>query len=188
MPLTNEERLILLRIARDVVERGAAGMKEVSQELYRDAYAHPALAEPRGAFVTLKLRGALRGCIGYVEPHEPLARAVAENALGAATRDHRFPSVEPWEVPVLRIDVSALTPLRPLASVEDIRIGEHGLLVTFRGRRGVLLPQVAVEHGLTPEEFVKETCRKAGLAPDAHLRGATVEVFGAEVFGEEDHA
>lgn len=187
MSLTIEERRTLLSIARDVLARAAAGMERVSPELYAGAMSDPALARPAGVFVTLRGRGgSLRGCIGYIEGVSPLAQAVAENALAAATRDHRFPPVSEAEVAAIEVEISVLSPLEPLTSVEAIEVGRHGLLVSQGGRRGLLLPQVAAEHDLKPLPFLQETCRKAGLARDAYAHGAKVETFTAEVFGEED--
>lgn len=184
MSLTSAERARLLALARAAVEGCVAGTPQVSPRELEAAEAGP-LAAARGAFVTLRKRGRLRGCIGYVEPRTSLASAVVENARHAARSDPRFPAVTPDELPELSIEISALTPLVPLRRPEEVVVGRHGLLVSQGGLRGLLLPQVATEHGLDAEQFLGETCRKAGLPRDAWRQGAQVSTFEAEVFGEE---
>lgn len=171
-------------LARRMLERCVSGTAQVSPDCYREALDLPALQVPRGAFVTLHNRGELRGCIGYIEPIVALAQAVAENAVSAATRDYRFPPLQATELADIAIEISALTVPELLGSPSDIRIGEHGLIVSMGRTRGLLLPQVAVEHDLSPMRFLEETCRKAGLPRDAWSRGAKVECFTAEVFSE----
>lgn len=184
MSLTAAERAQLLALARASIEASVGGTAQVSPRPGPEIPATGALADARGAFVTLRKRGHLRGCIGYVDPRTSLAAAVMENARHAALSDPRFPPVTPEELGELSIEVSALTPLAALERMEDVVVGRHGLLVTQGGRRGLLLPQVATENGLSPEEFLGETCRKAGLPRDAWRHGADVRTFEAEVFGE----
>lgn len=143
------------------------------------------LAEPRGAFVTLHVAGGLRGCLGTFRPEGSLAGTVAGMAVAAATRDPRFRPVEPGEIAALEVGVSALDPPRRLEDRRAVRIGKDGLVVTRGFHRGTLLPRVAVEHGWGAEEFLRHTCLKAGLPPDAwEDPGAVVEAFEAEEFGE----
>jgi AmmeMemoRadiSam system protein A len=142
------------------------------------------LAEPRGAFATLHLHGKLRGCIGYVFPTQSLYRTVAETARAAACDDPRFEPVNAEEAAGLKIEISVLSVLKPMVA-EEVVIGKHGLVVMQGSRRGLLLPQVPVEWGWDRETFLSQTCLKAGLAPDAWLRGAELQAFTAEVFGEE---
>jgi len=144
----------------------------------------PHLAELRGAFTTLHLHGDLRGCVGYVLPTFPVYRAVAETARAAAFDDNRFPPVTNEEAPHLEIELSILSPAQPI-SAEEIEIGRHGLLITWQGRRGLLLPQVPIERGWDRITFLEQTCRKAGLPADAWQRGAAIEAFTAEVFGDK---
>jgi len=147
----------------------------------------PALLEPRGAFVTLKKAGQLRGCIGYIEPRVSLIEAVANNAQSAALRDPRFTPVTPQELADISIEISALTPLEPVADVEDIEVGRHGLVISRGPHRGLLLPQVPVEWGWDREEFLQQTCHKAGLPPEAWKQNDTELLsFEAEVFSESD--
>ena len=185
MALTSEEKRTLLVIARQMIERCVHGTTTVSPDCYEEAFRFPALDEPRGAFVTIHARGDLRGCIGYIEGIAPLARAVAENAVSAATRDYRFPRLRVDELPDVTIEISALTPPAPIESVDQIEIGKHGLIVSRGEQRGLLLPQVATEHHMSPEVFLQETCRKAGLPRNAWREGAHVFAFSAEVFSEE---
>jgi uncharacterized protein len=145
----------------------------------------------RGAFVTLsKLDGGLRGCIGIPYPVKPLGEAVFEAAVGAATRDPRFPRLEADELDSLTVEVSALTEPEtiecgPLELPKHVRVGTDGLIVSGMGTSGLLLPQVATELRLTPETFLSLTCEKAGLFPDAWLTSKVkVLRFQAEVFGE----
>jgi AmmeMemoRadiSam system protein A len=143
------------------------------------------LAELRGVFTSLYLRGALRGCVGYVFPTTPLYRAVAETARAAAFEDNRFDPVKLDEADNLQIGLSVLSPPRPILA-DAIEVGRHGLLISASGLRGLLLPQVPVERGWNRITFLEQTCRKAGLPLDAWQKGATLEAFTAEVFGEGD--
>jgi AmmeMemoRadiSam system protein A len=141
------------------------------------------LAELRGVFTSLYLRGALRGCVGYPFPTTSLYRAVAETARAAAFEDTRFEPVTLDEAPSLQIELSVLSPPRPILA-DAIEVGRHGLLISASGHRGLLLPQVPVERGWNRITFLEQTCRKAGLPLDAWQKGATLEAFTAEVFGE----
>ena len=141
----------------------------------------PQLLAERGA-VTLKRGGRLRGCIGYIEGIKPLHEAVAENAANAAVGDPRFRPVSPAEVPDLEFEVSALTPLRPVAGPEAIEVGRHGILLEQSGRRAVFCPQVAAEEGWDLQTTLRHLSLKAGLGPEAWREGARFRVFEAEVF------
>ncbi len=173
------ERQMLLRLAHEVIE-AALDEREVDTTPPTDH-----LAEARGAFTTLHVNGQLRGCVGYVMPVHPLYRTVAETAVAAAFHDTRFQPVTKEEAPHLEIEISVLSLLQPIEA-DDIEIGRHGLVVTFGSRRGLLLPQVPVEYGWDVKTFLEQTCHKAGLPTDAWERGATLETFTAEIFGDED--
>jgi AmmeMemoRadiSam system protein A len=177
--LTSEEQRFLLRLARQSLSHAVAlNPAQPPEEI-------PAtLLEFAGVFVSLRRRGELRGCVGFAEARAPLWRAVMEAAAAAALDDPRFSPVLPQELVELTIEISVLSPRWPV-TVDEIQIGVHGLMVSHGRPRGLLLPQVAVEHGWTPQRFVEEVCRKAGLAPDAWRQGAIIEAFYAEVFGEE---
>lgn len=172
------ERELLLRLAHRSIEAALEDRKiDVSPP-------NPHLAECRGAFTTLYLEGKLRGCIGYVLPSQSLYQTVAETARAAAFDDPRFEPVTLEEAPGLKIEISVLSPLRPIAP-EDVVVGKHGLVVNQGSRRGLLLPQVPVEWEWDRETFLAQTCLKAGLPTDAWRRGAELQAFTAEVFGEE---
>ena len=177
--LTDEERATLLRIARDAIAAETAGrtLSPPAPTVTHDA---------AGVFVTLKRGGELRGCIGTLQCRAGLAEEVARTARESATQDPRFPRVSADEVTELSLEISVLGPLEPIAPAasDAIVIGRHGLVVEHGMRRGLLLPQVAIEWGWTLEQFLRQTCRKAGLPEDAWERGAQVYRFEAEVFGE----
>src|SRR2546425_11669628 len=121
-----------------------------------------------------------------VTPAGTLAETVAGCAAAAATEDPRFRPIQRPELPGLTVEISVLDILFRVEDPSQIVLGMHGLVVTGGRRRGLLLPQVAVEQGWDVETFLEETCLKAGLPPDARKRGATVEAFSAQVFSEED--
>ena len=175
---SQEERSLLLRLAHDSI---ASGLE--NRDITFDPPT-PHLSQPRGVFTTLHKNGALRGCVGYVLPACPLYRAVAETARAAAFNDNRFPPVTEEELPFLQVELSILTPPTPILP-EQVEIGRHGLLVTQHGRRGLLLPQVPVEHQWDRITFLEQSCRKAGLPVDAWKKGATLHGFTAEIFGEK---
>jgi uncharacterized protein len=145
----------------------------------------PHLAEPRGAFTTLHLHGHLRGCVGYIVAAHSLWQTVAETAATAAFDDSRFSPVNREEASLLQIEISVLSPMFPIRP-EEVVIGVHGLLVTRGVNRGLLLPQVPTEQGWDRDTFLSQTCAKAGLPPDAWRKGAQIQAFTAEVFGEND--
>jgi AmmeMemoRadiSam system protein A len=191
---TPDERSLLLRLAHDSIV-SAIESREISFDPPT-----PHLAEPRGVFTSLYLpsdqgapflarslreKWALRGCVGYVLPAHSVYRAVAETARAAAFEDTRFHAVTRDEAPHLAIELSILTPPREI-SPEVIEIGRHGLLISMLSHRGLLLPQVPVEHHWDRVMFLEQTCRKAGLPLNAWQQGAKIEAFTAEVFGEKN--
>jgi AmmeMemoRadiSam system protein A len=176
-----DERTVLLRLAHDSI-LSALEHREISLD---PPTAH--LAEPRGVFTSLYLRSELRGCVGYVLPIGSLYRAVAETARAAAFEDTRFNPVTRDEAPHLEIELSILS-VPQVISADAVEIGRHGLLISMGAHRGLLLPQVPVEHHWDRITFLEQTCRKAGLPRDAWLKGAMIEAFTAEVFGEKNKA
>lgn len=174
------EREQLLRLAHEAI-LSALEHREISLEPPSKHF-----AEPRGAFTSLYLGGELRGCVGYVLPMSPVYQAVAETARAAAFEDTRFYPVTLTEAQHLQIELSILTPPRRIAA-EEVEIGKHGLLISMSGRRGLLLPQVPIERQWDRDTFLRQTCLKAGLPANAWQRGATIEAFTAEVFGEKSH-
>jgi AmmeMemoRadiSam system protein A len=139
-----------------------------------------------GAFVSLYQGNSLRGCIGHCFPRRPLYETVAEMAVSAATRDARFAPVTAEELPRIRIEVSVLSRLRELGHPLEVEVGAHGLYVVQGQRHGVLLPQVAVEHGWGKREFLEQVCMKAGLmASGWEMIGTRVFVFTVQLMAEE---
>jgi len=180
--LSAEEKRELLAVAREAIASALKG------EPYTvPSPATEALAQPAGAFVTLRLDHELRGCIGYVESEKPLVQVVAEVAVKAALEDPRFMPLTQEEFEHVTVEVSVLSPLRRIHSVEEIEIGVHGIVVAMGLRRGLLLPQVAVEYHLDREAFVAAALRKAGLPPSVrHAPDLEMYVFEAEVVTEAD--
>ena len=185
--LSEEQRRDLIQRARAAVEaqvRGGAGAR--SRPAAGGAIAAAEMPDASGAFVTIKRRGQLRGCLGTLQCRRGLAEEVERCAADAASEDPRFPPVSKEELPELSLEVSVLGPLEPIdpAKADAFEIGRHGLVVERGVHRGLLLPQVATEWGWTPEQFLRQTCVKAGLPEDAWRHGARVYRFAAEVFGE----
>jgi AmmeMemoRadiSam system protein A len=139
-----------------------------------------------GAFVTLRIKGQLRGCIGYPEPELPLLDVIERCAVSAAISDPRFPALSVAEWSEIDVELSVLGPIEPVQDIADVIVGQHGLIVEFGRRRGLLLPQVAIEWEWNAVQFAAQTCIKAGLPKDAWQKGAKLFRFEAEVFGESD--
>ncbi|MBI3857347.1 MAG: AmmeMemoRadiSam system protein A [Planctomycetes bacterium] len=173
--LSPEDRATLLDLARRTVAAAASGL-----DLPTLRNPDGPLREKGAVFVTLKIGGELRGCIGHLEAHMPLWESVRDMAAAAAERDTRFSPLGPDEVPRLSYEISVLSPMVPIRP-DQIVVGTHGLYVKHEGvASGLLLPQVAVEWGWTPEEFLRRTFDKAGLPPGdpaARIFGFTVEHF-----------
>jgi AmmeMemoRadiSam system protein A len=175
-----EERLLLLALAHEAIAA------KFEQRKISTAPPNAHLAEPRGAFTTLYYRSALRGCVGYVLPVKPLYLTVMETARSAAFEDSRFLPVTRDEAVELQVSLSVLSPPQPIQP-DQIEIGRHGLLISLGPHRGLLLPQVPVEHEWEVTAFLEQTCRKAGLSPNAWHTGAKLEAFTAEIFADPDH-
>lgn len=173
-----EQRTVLLELAHDSILSALE-----NREISFDPPA-PHFAESRGAFTSLYLHGQLRGCVGYVLPVSSVYRAIIDTARAAAFEDTRFYPVTIEEARLLVIELSILSAPRPI-SAEEIEVGRHGLLITTGGHRGLLLPQVPMERNWDRITFLEQTCRKAGLPLDAWQKGAQIEAFTAEVFGEK---
>lgn len=181
MTLTENDKKILLQIARSVI-MALPGEAQLNRELVQGAN----LQLHCGAFVTLKRQGQLRGCIGSFISERPLWQEIAVLARSSATRDPRFLPLRDEEKGEISLEISVLSPLQTIRSIEEIEIGRHGLLIEQGFHRGVLLPQVATEYGWDRKTFLEQTCIKAGLPPDAWRDGTTrLQTFSAQVFGEE---
>jgi AmmeMemoRadiSam system protein A len=139
-----------------------------------------------GAFVTLTIAGELRGCMGYFEPLHPLIDTVTEAAVKAALDDHRFPPVRVDELPRIRLQISVVSCKAPVSVLDEIVVGRDGLYIESESARGLLLPQVAAEHGWDAGRFLEQTFRKCGLSPaPVGARGIGVYRFTAEIFSED---
>jgi AmmeMemoRadiSam system protein A len=181
MEISDEARLILLKAARESI-RSVLGEAEIPSPDYEK---FPKLNEHKGAFVTLTINGDLRGCIGYIIAQQPLFEIVCEAARQAAFSDPRFPSLQEKELESIQIEISVLSDFKSITSYDEIEIGKHGLILE-EGGRGLLLPQVAVEHKMNREEFLSAVCRKAGLYSEYWKeRQLNIKVFTAEIFAEE---
>ncbi len=146
----------------------------------------PALDRPQGVFVTLRKRGALRGCIGQMQPDRPLRVLVGSMALAAAFDDARFEKVKPGEVKELEIEISVLTPFRNVAGPQAVVVGRDGVLLQKDRRSAVFLPQVAAEEGWTRDEMLDNLCLKGGMTAGCWRSGARLFTFQADVFKEGD--
>jgi MEMO1 family protein len=176
------DRKYLLRLARETISRYLT-MKMVPLP----RLSSPILREPRGVFVTLKKRGDLRGCIGRMVPDRPLAELVGAMALQSAFEDPRFSPVTSRELADLEIEISVLTPMKPVSGPNDIVVGRDGVLLQKGGRSAVFLPQVAPEQGWGRDEMLNHLSQKAGLPAGAWRDGASFLTFQAIVFGEAEH-
>ena len=180
MPLTTEEKKILLEIARASIEAHLAHKPMPAPDVKS-----PGLLEKRGAFVSLHAKGRLRGCIGVFLSTTPLYETISDMAISAATKDDRFYPVTKEELGGIEIEISVLTPLMKISDVAAIEVGRHGIYIIKGSKRGVLLPQVAIEYGFDRETFLDQTCIKAGLRPGSWKDRADIYVFEAEIFKEE---
>ena len=177
LELTQEEREHLLQLARLAVARALNG--KFSEEDLPPAPGET-LKKELGAFVSLHRGGRLRGCIGRLVGDAPLCLTVARMAQAAAFHDPRFPPLRKEELEDLHYEISIMGPITPCREPEQIRIGRHGLIIRSGSRQGLLLPQVPVEWGWDREEFLRQTCRKAGLPP-GQWKEAWKEPSGTEL-------
>lgn len=178
-PFTPAEKKLLLDAARRAIELGVTGRDPLA-----DLPLEANLNRPGGAFVTLHLRGRLRGCIGQLPSRDPLIQAVAHCARAAALEDPRFEPVRPTDVAEIEIELSILSPLFD-AAPDQIVAGKHGISVSRGSQRGVLLPQVAAQFCWDAKRFLEETCVKAELGREGWKDpGVRIQLFTAEVFGE----
>ncbi len=181
--LTDEEKQTLVRLVRQTLHEYLGSGKLPG--IHTDS---PALLERRAAFVTLWSRtsGELRGCRGEAYPRVSLIESVVQMAIAAAMDDPRFPSVTAEEVPDLRIEINALTPMEPIHP-DDVVVGRHGLRIVSGGATGLLLPEVPVRYSWDREEYLRWVCKKAGLAPEKWQdEDVQLYCFESEAWGEEE--
>ena len=186
--LTEAEGIEGLKLARTAIETYLSEGVKIEAWEGLPAVFH----DKRGVFVTLNKHGALRGCIGYPYPVFKLKDAIIDAAISAAVNDPRFPPVTKDELGAITIELTILTTprvlkVKPKELPKHIEVGKHGLIVKRGIYQGLLLPQVATEYNWTAEEFLCETCWKAGLPQDAWLEeGTEVSVFEGQIFKEEE--
>ncbi len=174
--LTEDDKAALHKIAHDAISAKLDGVEYEPPQLEN-------LQEKRGAFVTLTSDGHLRGCIGQIMARLPLYEAVAEMAVAAAFEDPRFSAVTDEDFKSIDIELSVLSPLKRVYELETIKVGRDGLMIKMDMHSGLLLPQVASEHGWSITEFLQQTCLKAGLPKSSYRdRQAEVYRFSADVF------
>jgi MEMO1 family protein len=178
--LTAADRKLLLSLARRTLERWYT-----TETLPLPRTDSPTLRRNQGAFVTLNIRGQLRGCIGNMAEDTPLVVNVAKMAIDAATHDPRFPPVRAEELASIDLDISVLTPMTRIAGPDAIHVGRDGVLIESAGRRAVFLPQVAPEQGWNRDQMLEHLCEKAGLPGDCWKKDTTFYTFQADVFGEK---
>jgi len=170
-----------LDIARKTLEAYFAGQS------FQPSVRSSSLKKKMGAFVTLKKEGQLRGCIGQFAPPYPLWQTIQKMTLAAAFQDPRFPPLQPTELEQVTIEISVMTPRKPIRHWQEIRLGEDGVVIEKDGREGVFLPQVAQETGWSLEEFLSQLCwQKAGLPPDCYRHPETkIYTFQVQIITEE---
>ena len=181
--LSKEERKALLDLARNTIKAKLDGRPLPHFEPFTET-----LKEPRGAFVTLHKHGDLRGCIGYVEAIKPLWQSVQDMAIAAAFQDPRFSPLQPDEYDDIDIEISVMSPIKKISSIDEIEVGKHGIIIKRGFNQGLLLPQVATEQGWDRDTFLEHTCYKAGLYGDCWEKPDTeIYIFSAEVFSENEY-
>jgi AmmeMemoRadiSam system protein B/AmmeMemoRadiSam system protein A len=174
-PFTEEEKKELLILARNAITGYVTNGKAPEIEMK-----NPKLKAEGAVFVTIKMNGSLRGCIGHIQPVMPLYQSVIRNAVAACSSDPRFPPMKKDELKDMGVEVSILSPLKPLKDVKDIQVGKHGLFIVKGMQSGLLLPQVASELGWNRDTFLEQVCAKAGLPKDA-WKDAELYTFTAEI-------
>ena len=180
MVLKEKEKKTLIEIIKSTIQSKLDGRATPDFELGSEI-----LKEKRGAFVTLKKDGCLRGCIGYIEAKKPLYKTIEEMAIASAFNDPRFPPLRRDELKYLTLEISVLSPLKVIHDIQEIDVGVHGIYIVKKHCSGLLLPQVATEYKWDRLTFLEETCCKAGLSPNAWKEKETkTYIFSADVFGE----
>ncbi len=174
--LKTDEKRALLQIARDAIRSRLENCTPTPSPEPSGG-----LGQRSGLFVTIRLQGKLRGCVGLIEADRPLVEVVGEVARKAAFEDPRFPPMTPTELESAEFEVSILSQIQPLKSIDEIEVGLHGVIVESGMHRGLLLPQVALEYGWNRQEFINALLHKAGLPlAAANEPGTKFFLFSAE--------
>ena len=183
MELSSQEKQHLLALAHFSIE--SAFKPDEKSFASNDEY--PFLKSKSGAFVTITINNKLRGCIGYVQSDDELSKTVMDAAFQAAFHDPRFSPLLEEEFDKIKLEISVLSEAFPLENYEDIQLGIHGLILEESGRKGLLLPQVPIEHNLSRDQFLSAICKKAGLSEDYWKKHKLrLKAFTANVFSEKE--
>lgn len=181
--LSEEEKTTVFAIAKDTLDWC---VRSESEPFPIESYTITSkLKVPTATFVTLRMRDNLRGCIGSLAPEEPLYLSVHHNAINAAMHDPRFSPVQPSELTLIDIDVSLLSPIRPIPSIADFKLGQQGIILQKGMCRAVFLPEVAIEQNWTKEQMLSHLSMKAGLSADAWQKDTRFQVFESVVLSVE---
>lgn len=184
MEFSFEEKRLLFQLVRESIESKLYENRVTTQISIEE---YPILATKCGVFVTLTIADQLRGCIGYITSEEPLYQTIKDAAIGAAFDDPRFHPLTPTEYEQVEIEISVLSEPFPMKDYNDIVLGKHGLILQEGNKRGLLLPQVPVEHGMTKEQYLDAICKKTGLRQSLwHEKLLTISLFTATVFSEKN--
>jgi len=175
--LSPEEKTELLQLARSAINQIIREKKIIDYNTENQNF-----LTKKGAFVTLKKKGFLRGCIGFIEPIMPLYQTVIQTSIYAACTDQRFPPVSVEELDELEIEISVLSPLKRIRDPSLIKVGKHGLVISKGDKKGLLLPQVPLENKWSRETFLQQACLKAGLPPNTWKSEADIYIFEAIIF------
>ncbi len=183
--LNREQQINLLKLVRKTIYEYLT--KNELEESGEDAFSDPIFNEKCGAFVTLHISGALRGCIGYIKGVKTIPETIKDMAIASAFQDPRFSSLSLKEYGKIDIEISVLSPIEEVKGISEIVVGRDGLIITKGAMSGLLLPQVATEQNWDIYKFLENTCYKAGLPGDAWKWDDTkIEKFSAQVFGEKE--
>jgi AmmeMemoRadiSam system protein A len=183
MQISIEAKKNFFYLIRETIEKKLFGKSKYSVEL-----SEPIFDEKLGAFITIKIRKRLRGCIGTVLSDEPLRKTIPNLAISSAFKDPRFDSLSKEEYLKINIEISLLSSPRKISNYNEIKVGEHGLIISKGHKKGLLLPQVATEHKWDKETFLSHTCQKANLPKDEWKNNSDlqIEVFEAIIFNESE--
>ncbi len=183
MNLSDKEKVFLLKLSRITITNFSDNQDVFIEEPENST----ALKSKSGAFVTLTLNNRLRGCIGYIFSDKPLIETIKDASIQAAYHDPRFNPITQKEISKIRIEISVLSEPFKMNNYDEIEVGKHGLIVSENGHRGLLLPQVPIEHKMNKEEYLTALCQKAGL-PSNYWKDKilNIEMFTATIFSEDD--
>ncbi|MBD3413229.1 MAG: AmmeMemoRadiSam system protein A [Candidatus Aminicenantes bacterium] len=178
--LSKDQQKFLLKLARETIKHYLETGEHIPFKTDENV-----LKEKRGAFVTIKKDGQLRGCIGYPIPYLPLYKTIIEASVMAAFKDPRFPPIQKKELPAVDIEISVLSLPQKVEDASEVKVGKHGIIVSRGANSGLLLPQVPLEWEWDLGTYLKHGCLKAGLEEDALNKGAEIKTFTAQVFSEQ---